>query len=104
MVMETARLAFEKWAFKASGGFANFDRDSYGEYWPEKLNLAWRAWQGAISQTLPENYVLAPKVPTQDMLIAALAVISTGIGKEHIEMEITKCWEKMIEASQDAIS
>lgn len=103
MVMElnNERKAFEKWAFNASGGFANFDRDSYGEYWPDKLNLAWRAWQGAKTQAVPETHVLVPKKPTLDMLIAALAVISTGIGEEHIEIEIIKCWEKMIEASQE---
>ncbi|OTG81841.1 hypothetical protein B9T31_15070 [Acinetobacter sp. ANC 4558] len=45
-----------------------------------------------------KGFVLVPREPTQNMMIAALAVISTGIGKDHIDIAIIQCWKKMIEA------
>lgn len=65
-----------------------------------KINDRFLGWKAAKSQ-VPEGFVLVSKEPTHDMMVAALAVIATGIGKKHIDMEITKCWEKMIEASQE---
>ncbi|WP_335983613.1 hypothetical protein [Acinetobacter haemolyticus] len=46
------------------------------------------------------DYVLVPRTPTQEMIVSALAVISTGLGKDQIIAEVTKTWEKMIEAAQ----
>ncbi|MGQ9372717.1 hypothetical protein ACUM6W_02535 [Acinetobacter tandoii] len=61
MNIEQERKEFEKWAFQASRGWASFERDSYDKYWPDKLNLAWGAWQAAKSQVVPEGFVLVPK-------------------------------------------
>lgn len=60
MDIEQERKEFEKWAFQASRGWASFERDSYDKYWPDKLNLAWGAWQAAKSQVVPEGFVLVP--------------------------------------------
>lgn len=64
------------------------------------VNVAWHMWQAA--KATPEGFVLVPREPTQDMMIAALAVISTGIGKDHIDVEIIQCWKKMIEAQEQS--
>lgn len=50
------------------------------------------------AQAIPEGFVLVPREPTEKMMINALAVIATGIGKDHIYVEIIKTWQKMIEA------
>lgn len=55
-----------------------------------------------LAKATPEGFVLVPREPTQDMMIAALAVISTGIGKDHIDVEIIQCWKKMIEAQEQS--
>lgn len=76
-----------------------------GEYFKTALdcshvvNIAWMMWQ---DKAAPEGFVLVPREPTQDMMIAALAVISTGIGKDHIDVEIIQCWKKMIEAQEQS--
>lgn len=58
--------------------------------------------KGWKAKATPEGFVLVPREPTQDMMIAALAVISTGIGKDHIDVEIIQCWKKMIEAQEQS--
>lgn len=65
MDIEQERKEFEKWAFQASGGWASFERDSNHKYWPDKLNLAWEAWQAAKSQVVPEGFVLVPKCKSE---------------------------------------
>jgi len=65
MDIEQERKEFEKWAFQASRGWASFERDSYDKYWPDKLNLAWGAWQAAKSQVVPEGFVLVPKCKSE---------------------------------------
>ncbi|EHU1446248.1 hypothetical protein [Acinetobacter baumannii] len=55
-----------------------------------------------IDKLVSDEYVLVPKKPTQEMIVSGLAVIATGIGKEHIITEVIKCWEKMLEAAQEA--
>ncbi|AXY56839.1 hypothetical protein CDG60_09855 [Acinetobacter chinensis] len=50
MDIQTEQQAFEKWAFQASHGWASFNKDSDGKYWPDKLNLAWGAWKAAKEQ------------------------------------------------------
>lgn len=63
---------------------------------------AFAGWKAAKDHATPEGFVLVPREPTQDMMIAALAVISTGIGKDHIDVEIIQCWKKMIEAQEQS--
>ena len=60
----------------------------------------WITWQQAQKMAVPEGFVLVPREPTEAMMISALAVISTGIGKDHIDVEINQCWKKMIEAQE----
>lgn len=72
---------------------------NYNFYDP-KTRTAWKSWQAA--QAVPEGFVLVPKEPTEKMMINALAVIATGIGKDHIDVEIIKTWQKMIEAAEDS--
>ena len=60
MDIQKEREVFEQWAFQASRGWASFDRDSNGKYWPDKLNLAWGAWQASKAQAVPEGFVLVP--------------------------------------------
>lgn len=55
-----------------------------------------------IDKLVSDEYVLVPKKPTQEMIVSGLAVIATGIGKEHIITEVIMCWEKMLEAAQEA--
>ena len=47
-----------------------------------------------VDKATLEGFVLVPREPTQDMMIAALAVISTGIGKDHIDVENYPVLEK----------
>lgn len=52
--LEQERKAFEKCAFNASGGWASFEKDSSGKYWPDKLNLAWDMWVKRAEQANEE--------------------------------------------------
>ncbi|MDV8155238.1 hypothetical protein [Acinetobacter bereziniae] len=102
MDIEKEREEFEKEAFKQSGGWATFHK-AYGDvYENNQLNFGWKVWLAAKLNAVPEGFVLVPREPTQDMMIAALAVISTGIGKDHIDVEIIQCWKKMIEAQEQS--
>ena len=40
-------------------------------YWVLALNTGWSAWQAAKAQAIPEGFVVVPKEPTREMLIAA---------------------------------
>lgn len=44
--------------------------------------------------------VVVPKEPTEEMILNALLVISTEIGKYDIQKEVRMIWEKMIEAQE----
>ena len=52
--MKTEREAFDKWyGIKPKGWFEAV-----------RYNTAWRAWQAAKAQAVPEGFVLVPKEPT----------------------------------------
>lgn len=60
--------AFEKEAFKQSGGWATFTK-AYGDVYENKqLNFAWSMWLAAKQQAVPEGFVVVPVEPTQVML------------------------------------
>ncbi|WP_151905059.1 hypothetical protein [Acinetobacter nosocomialis] len=47
------------------------------------INGAWYAWQEkAKAQAVPEGYVVVPRVPTENMLIAGCSSISYGMTNE----------------------
>jgi hypothetical protein len=81
--------------------FEHMVDDVRGVFWLKaQAYQLWQFWNSA--KATPEGFVLVPREPTQDMMIAALAVISTGIGKDHIDVEIIQCWKKMIEAQEQS--
>ena len=88
---------FEEWAFQASNGWASFNKDSYGKYWPDKLNLAWEAWKAAKEQAVPEGFVLMPIRPTEQM-IKATDTFNQGMGAADMGL----CYQAMIEAQEQS--
>ena len=116
MDIQKERKAFEAWAKISIENFV--DLEHYGKFYVVQensrltirkreflllaANRGWKAWRERAKAQAPEGFVLVPKEPTQDMMIAALAVISTGIGKDHIDVEIIQCWKKMIEAQEQS--
>lgn len=84
-------------------GYVILEKENNKVWWMKtQAHQLWEMWHAAKSQAIPKGFVLVPREPTQDMMIAALAVISTGIGKDHIDVEIIQCWKKMIEAQEPA--
>lgn len=49
---------------------------------------------------IPDGYALVPINPNEKMILNALLVISTGIGKEDLQEEIKMMWEKMLLAAK----
>lgn len=54
----------------------------------------------AIQKLGSGDFVLVPRVPTEEMIMNGLLVISTEVGKYDIQKEVRMIWEKMIEAQE----
>ncbi|MDQ8951979.1 hypothetical protein RFH42_03295 [Acinetobacter rudis] len=104
--------AFDSWHYQdwRSNISTDIDESEYPELYRRiyshfsaqcERELQFKTWLAAKAQAVPEGFVLVPKEPTEKMMINALAVIATGIGKDHIDVEIIKIWQKMIEAAED---
>ena len=53
------------------------------------------AWQAAKAQAVPDGFVLVPKEPTQEMLIAGRDMVTFGCGYDDV-------YKAMIEAQEQA--
>ena len=72
--------------------------NSDGDYMAWDMGLAWRIWQEAKAQAVPEGYVLVPKEPTMQMMIRGIAAMALGVGKTDIYEEVSMVWVEMVEA------
>ena len=62
MDLQKEREAFSRWVLTHPD---NLDITSYEE------NIMFDAWQAAKAQAVPEGFLVVPKEPTKEMLIAA---------------------------------
>lgn len=82
MDLQKEREAFEKWAFQASEGWASFVKSHGDNYENDKLQFAWKAWQAAKSQTIPNGFVsVKDKLPTEGKDVIAFDAIKYCVFK-----------------------
>ena len=68
---ENMKEAFEAWAWEnRDPHFPDFSKDESDDrmYWGRVTEIAWQAWQAALSLDVPEGWKLVPIEPTADML------------------------------------
>ena len=86
MDLQKEKIAHEKHLLSQGVDFKYLPNIQYNELenvyelieWDEEysealneINSSWCTWQAAKAQAIPEGFVLVPKEPTQEMLIAA---------------------------------
>lgn len=107
MDLQKEREAFEKWAFQASEGWASFVKSHGDNYENDKLQFAWKAWQAAKAQAVPDGFVVVPKEPTQEMIQAGLEKVRESWDDAPVEGfdsftwgDMVATWKAVIEAQE----
>ena len=73
MDIQKERESFENWYIRNMDINSDFEKISEQDspYMDEHVNDSWLTWQAAKAQAVPEGFVVVPKEPTREMLIAA---------------------------------
>lgn len=90
---DSNREAFEAWfESRYDAHFMQFalDLDMYAD---KHTQTCWEAWQAAKAKAIPDGFVLVPKEPTKEMLIAGRDMVTFGCGYDDV-------YKAMIEAQE----